>query len=65
MNQSLPAGPQLVNVSDARWFSSSSSVITLPTGVNGTDELLHLATANEVRETVQPVWKYSITVNIN
>jgi len=47
MPASLPAGPQLVNLSDALWFASDWPHIVLPTGVNGTDEWLQLATANE------------------
>jgi hypothetical protein len=47
-SQSLPAGPQPVNLSDAGG-SSSDSHIDLPTGENGTFEKLQLATANEVR----------------
>lgn len=48
LNGSLPAGPQLANASDARWFSPDWPVISLPTGVNGTYERLQLAAANEV-----------------
>jgi hypothetical protein len=44
------AGPRLVSASDAQWFSADWTLITLPTGVNGTNERLQLATANEVTE---------------
>jgi len=47
MSPSLPAQPQLVNLSDAQWVSSDWPQIFLPTGVNGTYEWLQLATANE------------------
>jgi hypothetical protein len=66
MSALLPTGPQLVNSSDARWFSSDWPHISLPTGVNGTYETLQLATANEVRtplgNSVACV-KYSFRVN--
>jgi hypothetical protein len=68
MNSSLPAGPQLVSLSDARWFSSDLPHIDLPTGVNGTYERLQLATANEVRTPLGnfvACMKYSFTANLN
>ena len=68
MNPSLPAGPQLANLSDAHWFSSDWSHIALPTGVNGTDESLQLATANEVRTCLGnfvACMMYTFTVNFN
>jgi len=68
MPASLPAGPQLVNLSDALWFASDWPHIVLPTGVNGTDEWLQLATANEVRTPLGnfvACMKYRFTVNIN
>lgn len=68
MSPSLPAQPQLVNLSDAQWVSSDWPQIFLPTGVNGTYEWLQLATANEVRTPLGnfvTCMKYRFTVNID
>jgi len=68
MNPSFLVGPQLVNLSDAHWVPSDLPHIALPTGVNGTYEMLQLATANEVRTPLGnfvACMKYSFTVNLN